>query len=96
VAVAVAVAVAGGDGGGERPEVRVKIGVPHMLLGDYLVQSRVMNLVNAYLERSQCLASRQRSVCTTDKLICSRIETCFFCLSASAQRNLDFTEYTHR
>ena len=42
--------------------MRVKIGVPHILLGDYLVQSRVMILVNAYLERSQCLASRQRQI----------------------------------
>ncbi len=35
------------------------IGVHCILLGDYLAQSRAMFLVNAYLERSQCLASRQ-------------------------------------
>ncbi len=43
---------------GERPEVKVEIGVPHTLLGNYLVQSRAMFLANAYLGLSQCLASR--------------------------------------
>jgi hypothetical protein len=36
------------------------IGVPRILLGDYLAQSRAMFLVNAYLERYQCLASSDR------------------------------------
>jgi hypothetical protein len=36
------------------------IGVPRILLGDYLAQNRAMFLANAYLERSQCLASRDR------------------------------------
>ncbi len=57
VAAVVAMAV------GERPEAREEsngIGVPRVLLGDNLAQSRAMRLANAYLEeRSRCLASRQ-------------------------------------
>jgi hypothetical protein len=44
------------------------IAVPRILLGDYLAQSRAMHLANAYLERSQCLASRQTFICATDTL----------------------------
>jgi hypothetical protein len=33
---------------GERPEVRVEIGVPRTLLGDYLAQSRAMFLANRF------------------------------------------------
>ncbi len=45
---------------GERPEAREEsniIGVPGILLGDNLAQSRVMFLVNVYLRLSQCLES---------------------------------------
>jgi hypothetical protein len=70
----------GGSGGGgssdgrwgEKPAVRVEIGVPRTLLGDYLAQSTVMFLVNAYMESSQCLTSRQTFICATDRFICSR------------------------
>ena len=58
--------------GGERPEVRVEIGVPRTLLGDYLAQIKAMRLANAYLERSQCLASRQTFICAADRFIRSR------------------------
>ena len=60
---------------GKRPEAREEsnvIGVPHILLGNNLVQSRVIFLANAYLERSQCVASRQTFICNADRLICSR------------------------
>ena len=58
---------------GEQPEVRVEIGVPRTLLCDYLSQSRAMFLVNVYLERSQCLESRQTFICAADRFICSRV-----------------------
>ena len=54
--------------GGERPEVRVEIGVPCTLLGNYLAQSRAIFLANAYLEGSQyvwCLG-RQTFICAAD------------------------------
>ncbi len=69
VAVVVAIAV------GKRPEVNEEsnvIGVPGILLGDYLAQSRAIFLVNAYLEGSQCLASRQTFICAGDRFICLR------------------------
>ena len=47
------------------------IGVPRILLGNYLAQSRVMFLANVYLEGSQCLASRQTFICAPDRFICS-------------------------
>ena len=53
----VAVVAEAAMAGGERPEVRVEIGVPHILLGNYLAQNREMFLVNAYLKGSQNLAS---------------------------------------
>ncbi len=76
-AVARAVAAAGAAAAaamasGERPEVRVEIEVPCTLLGDYLAQSRAMFVVSAYLERSQCLASRQTFICAADRFICLR------------------------
>ncbi len=55
-AAAAAAAAAAVMAGGERPEVRVEIGVPRILLGDYLALSIAMFLANAYLEGSQCLA----------------------------------------
>ncbi len=60
------------------------IGVPCIPLGNYLVQSRAMFLANAYLERSQCLASRQTFICAADRFICSRRQKNghFLCLSA--------------
>jgi hypothetical protein len=60
------------------------IGVPRILLGDYSAQSRAMFLANAYLERSQCLASRQTFICAADRFICSRRlkNGHFLCLSA--------------
>ena len=61
----------GGNGGGERPEVRVDIGVPRILLGGYLAPRRAMFLANTYMERSQCLASRQSFICAADIFICS-------------------------
>jgi hypothetical protein len=39
------------------------IGVPRILLGNYLAQKKAMFLANAYLERSQYLASRQTFIC---------------------------------
>ena len=66
----------GGSGGSNgrwgRPEVRVKIGAPRTLLGDYLAHIKAMCLVNRYLERSQCLASRQTFIFFADRFICSR------------------------
>ncbi len=59
--------------------MRVKIGVthmqvkvPHIQIGDYLAQSRVMRLVNVQTFGSQCLASKQSSICATDRFICVR------------------------
>ena len=47
-------------GRGQRWEWRLGFRlVPHILLGDYLAQSRAMFLVNAYLGISRCLASTQ-------------------------------------
>ncbi len=60
---------------GKRPEAREesnRIGVPHVLLGNNLAQSRAMRLANEYLERSQCLASRQTFICAADRFICLR------------------------
>ena len=58
--------------GGERPEVRVEIGVPRTILGDNLAHIKAIRLANAYLERSQCLASRQTFTFAADRFICSR------------------------
>ncbi len=90
VAGAVAVVMAGG----ERPEVRVEIGIPHILLGNYLAQSRAMFLVNAYLERSQCSASRQTlSVPQIDlSARADRKMVIFMSICIISQRNHDFTE----
>ncbi len=46
----------------------MEIGVPRTLLGDYLARIKAMRLANAYLERSQCLASRQTFICAADNL----------------------------
>ena len=72
VGAGVAAAMVAAMAGGERPEVRVEFGVPYILLGNYLAQSRAMFLVNAYLERSRCLASRQTFICAADRFICLR------------------------
>ena len=45
------------QGGG--PEVRVEIGAQRTLLGNNFAHIKAMRLANVYLERSQCLASRQ-------------------------------------
>jgi hypothetical protein len=57
-------------------EVRVEIGVTHMKvrfprkqMGDYLAQSRAMHLANVQTFGSQCLASKQSSICATDRFI---------------------------
>ena len=64
-----------------RPEVRVEmeIGVTHMQvrvpqiqIGDNLAQSRAMRLVNVQTFGSQCLASKQSSICAADRFICVR------------------------
>jgi hypothetical protein len=49
-AVAAGVAAAGAVvmAGGMRPEVKVEAGVPCVLLGDYLAQSRAMFLANMF------------------------------------------------
>ncbi len=41
-------AAVGAMAGGERPEVRVEIGVPRTLLGNYLAQSRAMFIANRF------------------------------------------------
>jgi hypothetical protein len=68
----------GSDGGGLRTEVRVEIGVthmkervPHKEIGDYLPQSRAMRLANVQTFGSQCLASKQTSICATDLFVCT-------------------------
>ncbi len=73
-AAAVMAVAAAAMADGERPEMRDEsvIGVPGILLGNYLAQSRAMFLANAYLERSQCLASRQTFICAADRFICLR------------------------
>ena len=72
VAAAAGAAAAAAMAGGESPEVKVEIGVPHTLLGGYLAQSRAMFLANAYLERSQCLASRLTFICAADRYLSAR------------------------
>jgi hypothetical protein len=73
-AVAAVVAAVAAMASGERPEVRVEIGVPRILLGNYLAQSRAMFLVNAYLEGSQCSASRQTFICAADRYLSARAD----------------------
>ncbi len=56
--------------GWERPEMRVEIGVPHILLDNSLVQIRAMFLANVYLGVSQCFVSRQTFIiCAADRFI---------------------------
>ena len=76
----------GGGGDGSRLETRGErdekkpyhfvIKVPRIQngiqIGDNLVHKKAMRLANAYLERSQCLASRQTFICAADRFICSR------------------------
>jgi hypothetical protein len=69
----------GSNGGGVRPEVRVEIGVtrmqvrvPCIQIGEYLAQSRAMHLANVQIFGSQCLASKQSSICAADRFICVR------------------------
>jgi hypothetical protein len=76
-AAAVAAAAGAAMANGDRPEVRDEyhtnvIGVPRILLGDYLAQSRAMFLANVYLRLSQCSASRQTFICAADRFNCSR------------------------
>jgi hypothetical protein len=87
VAVGAAVAAAcggggggssGGGGGGGRSKVSLtiesknmheyfRVRVPHLRIGDNLAQLKVMRLA-----LSQCLASKQSSICAVDRFICSR------------------------
>jgi hypothetical protein len=46
--------------------------VPRIQFGDYLVPSKSIFLVNAYLEGSQFFADRQSFICTADRFICLR------------------------
>ena len=64
-----------------RPEVRVEmeigvtrmqVRVPQIQIGDNLAQSRAMRLVNVQTFGSQCLASKQSSICAADRFICVR------------------------
>ena len=65
--------------GGERDERKpyhYVIEVPRIQngiqIGDKLAHKKAMSLVNAYLEGSQCLASRQTFICAADRFIRSR------------------------
>jgi hypothetical protein len=68
-----------GGGGGGRSKVSLtiesknmheyfKVRVPHLRFGDNLAQLKVMRLA-----LSQCLASKQSSICAADRFICSHI-----------------------
>ena len=46
--------------------------VPHIPIGDNLVQIKAMRLANVEIVGSQCLASNQSSICATDRFICVR------------------------
>ncbi len=81
---------------GETPEAREEsdgIGVPYVLLGNNLAQSRAMHLANACLERSQCLASRDRllSVPQIDLSACAdRKMVIFMSICIISQRNHEY------
>ncbi len=82
---------------GKRPEVKEEgnvIGVSHILLIYYLAQSRGVFLANAYVERSQCLASRQTlSVPQIDvSAHADRKMIIFMSICINSQRNHNFTE----
>jgi hypothetical protein len=76
----------GGGGNGSRLETRGEqderkpyhyvIEIPRIQngiqIGDNLAHKKAMHLANAYLEGSQCLASRQTFICAADRFICSR------------------------
>ncbi len=74
----------GGDGSGleirgkqdERKPYHFVIEVPRIQngiqIGDNLAHKKAMRLANAYLEKSQCLASRQTFICAADRFIRSR------------------------
>ena len=79
----------GGDGSGEWPEVRVKIGA-------YLAQSRTMFLANVFLKRSQCLASRQSSICATVRYICLRKMVILYVYLRICTKRTQFTEQIRR
>jgi len=62
-----------------RPEVKVEIGVtrmqvrvPRIQTGDNLAQIKAMHLANVQIFGSQCLASKQSSICAADRFICVR------------------------
>ncbi len=66
----------------ERGDRREGLGVCRTSLGFHihnvatiLAQSIAMFLVNAYLEGSQVLASRQRFICTAERFICGEGQT---------------------
>jgi hypothetical protein len=75
------------------------IGVPGILLGNYLAQSRAMFLAIVYLRLSQCLASRQTFICAADRFIfLVQIEKWSFFMSICniSQRNHDYAEQIRR
>ncbi len=70
-AAVIAMAMAEGEMGG-RGRDWGHVGVPRMLLGNYLAQSRAMFLANAYLRLSQFFTDRQSFICAADGFICLR------------------------
>ena len=54
--------------------MRVEIGVQCTLIGNNFAHIKAMLLENAYLERSQCLASRQTFICAADRFISARAD----------------------
>ena len=59
--------------------MRVEIGVtcmqvsgPRIQIGNNLAQIKVMLLANVQIFGSQCLASKQSSICAADRFICVR------------------------
>ncbi len=70
------------------------VGVPHIQLGNYLVQSRAMFLANVYLHLSQfwCL-DRGLSAPQIDLSACADKQLSFcMCIGVSAQQKHNFTE----
>jgi hypothetical protein len=72
--------------------------VPHIQIGDYLAQIKAIRLANVQTFGSQCLASKQSSICATDRYMCAQIEkwSIFMCICISAQRNHNFIEQIRR
>ena len=84
----------GGNGSGletrgkrdERKPYHFVIEVPRIQngiqIGDNLAHKKATHLANAYLERTQYLASRQTFICAADRFIRSQKNGHFLCLSA--------------